>query len=141
MSSGRPSCYRIRVREATSELARRLPADPMNTWLAAVRPDLAEQWKREGCAAFDQANTPLEVAEAATQLRCALELSQLLDSQRSPKRERISATLRENVRTNNRRHARPATGPEYPCKTSPSFRCSDRWRWCLRACAIWSMFA
>lgn len=77
-------------------LAWRLLADPMNTWLAAVR-NLTERWRREGCAAFDQANTPLEVAEAAKQLRCALELSQLLDSQRTPRRERISATLRENA--------------------------------------------
>jgi len=50
----------------------------MMTLKRAVR-DLAERWKREGCKEFDEADNPVEVAEAARQLRCAMELSQLLD--------------------------------------------------------------
>ena len=41
--------------------------------------DLAERWKSEGCKEFDEADNPVEVAEAARQLRCAMQLSQLVD--------------------------------------------------------------
>ena len=50
----------------------------MTTLATAVR-QLADRWKLEGCKAFDEGKTPAEVAEAAGQLRCWLELSQLLD--------------------------------------------------------------
>ena len=45
----------------------------------AIR-ELAERWKVDGCKAFDEADTPAGVAEAAGKLRCALELSHLLDA-------------------------------------------------------------
>jgi hypothetical protein len=51
----------------------------VRTLATAVR-ELADRWKNEGCKAFDEGNTPAEVAEAAGRLRCALELSQLLEA-------------------------------------------------------------
>ena len=48
--------------------------------LATAAEELAERWKIEGCKAFDGADTPAEIAEAAGILRCALELSHLLDT-------------------------------------------------------------
>ena len=42
--------------------------------------ELSERWNIEGCEAFDTADTPAKVAEAVGMLRCALELSQLLDT-------------------------------------------------------------
>ena len=50
------------------------------TTLAAAVRELAQRWKIDGCKAFDEGDTPAEVAEAAGILRCALELSHLLDT-------------------------------------------------------------
>jgi hypothetical protein len=51
----------------------------MTTLTTAIR-ELVERWKREGCKAFDEGKTPAEVGAAAGKLRCAMELSQLLDA-------------------------------------------------------------
>jgi hypothetical protein len=59
---------------ANDELVRR------QVTLATAAQELAERWRIEGCKAFDEGDTPAEVAEAAGILRCALELSHLLDT-------------------------------------------------------------
>ena len=48
--------------------------------LAMAVQELAERWKIDGCKRFDEGDSPPEVAEAAGILRCALELSHLLDT-------------------------------------------------------------
>jgi hypothetical protein len=53
--------------------------ETMTTLRKAVRV-LAERWSHEGCKAFDEGRSPVTVAEAARQLRCAQELLQLLDT-------------------------------------------------------------
>jgi hypothetical protein len=60
---------------AADELVRR-----QITTLATAARELAERWKVDGCKAFDEGDTPAEIAEAAGILRCALELSHLLDT-------------------------------------------------------------
>jgi hypothetical protein len=50
------------------------------TPLAVAVRELAERWELEGAKAFDDGDTPAEVAEAAGKLSCALELSNVLDT-------------------------------------------------------------
>ena len=64
--------------------------------LNAIR-DLAVRWTIEGCRKFDDASSPAEVAEAAGQLRCALELSGLLDATRPEHRALAAVGVRANA--------------------------------------------
>ena len=68
----------------------------MNPSLDAIR-DLAERWKIEGCRKFDDTSSPAEVAEAAGQLRCALELSGLLDATRPEPRALAAVGVRAHA--------------------------------------------
>ena len=64
--------------------------------LNAIR-DLAVRWTIEGCRKFDDASSPAEVAEAAGQLRCAVELFQLLNATIPERRGLAAVGVRANA--------------------------------------------
>ena len=64
--------------------------------LNAIR-DLAVRWTIEGCRKFDDASSPAEVAEAAGQLRCALELFQVVNATIPERRGLAAVGVRANA--------------------------------------------
>jgi hypothetical protein len=76
--------------------------ETIRTFAAAVR-TLAERWTAEGSKAFDEGNTPVEIAEAAGKLRGALELSQLLDAFGDDRHERAAQFNSDDLVVSERR--------------------------------------